>query len=100
MSIAPQVRGIDFLKNPELAQQLVDLLYALLNVNVQLTVGQAAQKLNPGTGRIIGTAPALILPIPLKLGTPIADSAATAASVSAQLNLLLAALRVTGQLPS
>lgn len=100
MPTAPKLTGLDFIRNPELVQQLVDLLFALRNVNVQLVVGQDSQALSAGKVNIVGSAPALTLPLPLKLAKPIADSTADAASVSAQLNLLLAALRKTGQLPS
>jgi len=95
----PTVSGVDLITDAQKVQQLIDLLFALRNINVQLVVGQASQTFSPGVSPIVGTPPALILPLPLKLATPIADSTATAASVSTQLNLLLAALRANGMLP-
>lgn len=96
----PNVSGADFFKNPALAQDLVTLLFALRNINVQLVVLQASQMLSAGTSPIVGTLPNLTLPLPIKLAMPVADSAATAASASAQLNALLSLLRKSGQLPS
>lgn len=100
MQPAPQLKGIDLIQNPALLQKQIDLLYALLNLNIQLVVGQGAQKLAPGASSIVGTPPRLTLPIPLKLPAPIADADGTGSGASDQLNLLLAALRSTGQLPS
>lgn len=97
---APRITGIDLLHSPEILQELVDMLYALRNINLQLVTQQGSLSFSPGTSQIFGKPPNLTLPVPLKLQNPIADSAATAASASAQLNLLLAALRKTGQLPS
>ncbi len=96
----PNLRGIDFIKNPAVLAAQIDMLYGLRNLNVQLVTGQASQQLAVGVSQISGSPPNLVLPLPFKLSAPIADSSATAASVSAQLNLLLAAMRVRGDLPS
>lgn len=95
----PVLSGVDLITQRQLLQQQIDLLYALRNINVQLVVGQASQVFAPGVSPIVGSAPSLVLPLPLKLAAPIADSSATVASVSAKLNLLLAALRANGMLP-
>ena len=87
-------------QEPQRVRDAFDLLNALAQMEVHIVVAGGAVALGPGKSALKGSPPALILPLPLKFATPIANSTATAASVSAQLNSLLAALRTTGQLPA
>lgn len=83
-------------------QRVIDafaLLNALAGLEMNLVVPAGSVAFGPGREAILGDPPKLILPIPLKFAAAIPNSTATVASVSAQLNLLLAALRITGQLP-
>lgn len=96
----PALTGVDFIRDPQVIAQQMAMLYGLRNLNVQLVIGQASQLFKPGISQITGSPPNLVLPLPLMLASPIANSTATAASVSAQLNLLLSALRATTQLPT
>lgn len=84
-------------QNPDAVRDAVQFLNLLIALECKVVVPSSIN--NPKVG-IVFSAKNAILPIPLKLAAPIADSSATAASVSTQLNLLLAALRATGQLPT
>ncbi len=90
----------DLLADSQRVRDAFALLNALATMEVHLVPTGAVDPLRPGGKPIRGDAPNLIMALPLRLGSPIANSTATAASVSTQLNLLLAALRETGQLPS
>lgn len=90
----------DLLSDPKRVRDALMLLNALVNLEVHLVPPGNVQALSPGNHPIRGDAPNLILPLPLMLPNAIADSTATAASASTQLNLLLAGLRSTRQLPS
>ncbi len=82
--------------NPAAVRQAVEAVNLLISLQVEVTTANSTR----GSQQAIVTSPdRFLLPIPLKLQAPIADSVATADSVSAQLNLLLVALRQTGQLP-
>ena len=85
------------MENPTAVRDAITFLNLLISLECRIVVPSGSN--NPKQG-IVFAAKNAILPIPLKLGAPIADSTASAASVSAQLNLLLAALRTTGQLPT
>ena len=85
------------IENPNAVRDAMRFLNLVISLEVQVT--QASGLANPKRGIVFAGRNA-VLPIPLQLRAPIADSTATAASVSAQLNLLLAALRSTGQLPT
>ncbi len=88
--------ALELIQNPQRVRDAFQLLNLLASAEVRVvTTGGTT-----GTASILVSGQNAVIPIPLKLATPIADSTATAASVSAQLNALLAALRVTGQLPS
>ena len=89
-----------FFANPEKLQHAIDLLNGLAALDVQIVSAGGVTSDRPGHASIMGDPGAMILPLPLKLAAPIADSTASALSVSTQLNLLLAALRKNGQLPS
>jgi hypothetical protein len=90
----------DLLTDPKRVRDAFQILNALVDLEVHLVPAGNVQALSPGNHPIRGDAPNLILPLPLMLPRAIADSSATAASASAQLNLLLAGLRTTRQLPS
>lgn len=90
----------DLLSDPQRVRDALALLNALASLEVHYVVGGAANRGGPGAAALKGEAPNLVLPLPLRLPSPIADSTATAASVSTQLNLLLAGLRTTPLLPS
>lgn len=90
----------ELLGDPQRVRDALELLNALAALEVHLVVSGGAVELGPGKAAIKGAPPTLVLPLPLKFATPIADSTATAFSVSTQLNLLLAALRTNGQNPS
>lgn len=90
----------DLLGDSQRVRDAFALLNAMVTLNVQLVRAQSAISLAPGQNNIKGDPPNLVLPLPLMLDSAIADSTATAASVSTQLNLLLAALRKTKMLPS
>ena len=85
---------------PEMVIELIGKLAALLQLEVHLVTPGNVAALSPGNKPLQGDEGGIILPLPLKFTRSISDSTATAASVSAQLNLLLAELRKTGQLPS
>ena len=90
----------DLLGDPQRIRDAIDLLNAIATMEVHLVAPGNVAPLSPGNRPIRGDPPNLILPLPLKFTAAITDSTATAASASAQLNLLLAELRKTGQLPS
>ena len=98
--LAPPQNLADLLSDPQRIRDAFELLSALAALQVHLVPPGNVAALAPGNRSIIGDPPNLILPLPLKFTTAIANSSATAASVSTQLNLLLAELRKTGQLPS
>ena len=83
------------IKEPNRVKNLVEFVDSLKLAEVKLTLPDPR-----GSAALVIADENIIIPIPLKLSAPIADSTATAASVSTQLNLLLAALRSTGQLPT
>ena len=87
-------------QDPQRIRDAIELLNALSQLQVQLVPVGSSRPLSSGNRSIVGEPPALILPLPIAMQTAIADSTATAASVSAQLNALLAALRLTKLLPS
>lgn len=89
----------DLLSDPQRVRDAFDLLNALSDLEVHLVPAGTAT-IGRGVAAIKGDPPSLILPLPIKLSSAIADSTATAASVSAQLNALLAGLRSTGMLPA
>ena len=90
----------DLLANPQRIRDAISLLNGLLEMEVRLVPPGGVAPLQSGYKQIIGDPPALVLPLPLKFRRPIADSTATAASASAQLNILLAELRANSQNPS
>lgn len=67
-------------------------------IGMQVEIANANSTRN-SQNAIITSSDRYLLPIPVKLDTPISNANGTAASASDQLNLLLAALRRTGQLP-
>lgn len=97
----PQING-DFFgwtqKYPQAADDLISIVNRLYNLEYQL--------IRPGSNTggvqnvLVPSAQNIVLALPLKFAAPITNSTATAASVSTQLNLLLAQLRLTGQLPT
>ncbi len=90
----------DLVRDPSSVRDGFELLNAIAEINVRLVTPGGSEPLESGRSQIRGEAPDLILPLPLKLPSAIADSTASAASVSAQLNALLAGLRATGMLPT
>lgn len=109
----PQLTGMDFIRDPQVIQQQIGLLYALRNMNVRLTVGQASQALASGVSQIVGNPPNLVLPLPLvspngawalPTGTFTRATFDTATVTTAQLAQRVAALeqdlRAVGILPS
>lgn len=90
----------ELLQDPQRVRDALLLLNALSQLEVHLVPPGSSPALSPGNKIIKGDPPALILPLPLQFRSAIADSTATAASVSAQLNLLLAELRAVRQLPT
>lgn len=88
------------LQEPQRVRDAIALLNGLAQIQVILQPVGSARPLASGNRSIVGEPPNLVLPLPIAMQTAIADSTATAASVSAQLNLLLAALRLTKLLPS
>lgn len=84
-------------RHPQAADELVRAVNLLMALELKLVVPTAYNPAKEAIARS-GTNYALILP--LKFSAPIANSTATAANVSTQLNSLLAALRSTGQLPA
>lgn len=95
----PKLTTKDFIMHPLLLDQQLALLYALRNLNFTIVPLSGSNALAPSASQIIGSPPNLIMPLPLMLDAPIADSSATAASVSTTLNLLLGAMRRRGDLP-
>ena len=85
--------------DPSKIQDAINLLNALASIEVVLVPASSTAPLVRGERQIQGEPPNLVLPIPIQCASPIADSVANAASVSAQLNTLLAQLRVTRILP-
>lgn len=84
-------------KYPEAADELVRAVNLMLDMKVRLVTPDG---FNSAQSAIVTSPQQYFLAVPLKFRRAIADSTATAASVSAQLNLLLAELRATGQLPT
>ena len=85
------------IENPEAVRLAVQLVNLLSAVEIRIVPASSYNRTN---NPIVISGTNAILPVPLQLAAPISDSTATAASVSSQLNLLLAALRSTGQLPT
>ena len=83
------------LRDPTDIKRTLQLVPKMMDARMVLTVPDTR-----GQVTIVMSEENMVVPIPIKLTAPIADSTATAASVSTQLNLLLAALRRTGQLPT
>jgi len=82
---------------PQAADELIRIVNQLVALELALaTPGQNTR----GLSAIVPSQTNLKLVLPLKFDAPIANSTASAASVSAQLNLVLAQLRLTGILPS
>lgn len=78
-----------------------DDLIRIVNLMYALEVGLVTPSANTrGKTAIITAENNLVLNLPLKFDAPIANSTASAASASAQLNLVLAQLRRTGLLPT
>lgn len=90
----------ELLTDPQRVRDAFALLNALAEMQVVLVVPGGSAPLAPGNKTLRGEPPNIIMPLPLKCTRAISDSTATAASVSTQLNLLLAELRKTGQLPT
>jgi hypothetical protein len=90
----------DLLSDPQRIRDAMALLNGLAKLQVQLTVASAAINLKTPNRLIAGDPPNLILPIPLMLDAPIANSNGTAANINTQFCLLLQKLRTTGQLPT
>ena len=84
-------------KHPQAADDLVRAVNLMLALELKLVNASAY---NVGKTAILRSANNYALMLPLQFRQPIADSTATAANVSAQLNSLLAELRLTGQLPT
>lgn len=89
----------DLFRDGQRVSDAFALLNALATMEVHLVTPGAVDPLGPGGKPIRGDPPNLILTLPLKIAAPIANSTATAASASARLNDLLAALRVVKILP-
>ena len=86
----------ELLQNPQRVRDAFDALNLILAMRVQLTTPGSTR----GIASLVTSGERYTLPIPLQFSTPIANSTATAANVSAQLNTLLQAMRSTGQLPT
>lgn len=86
----------ELLQSPQRVRDAFELLNALAAAKVSVVALSSTR----GDQSLLISSQGITIPVPLKLDRAIADSTATAASVSAQLNALLAALRRTGQLPS
>lgn len=86
--------------DPERLRAAWELLNALAQMSAALVPVAGSVAFGVGKPLIKGEPPNLILTLPFQFQVPIANATATAASASAQLNLLLAQLRLTGQLPS
>lgn len=86
----------ELIQDPQRVRDAFTLLNLLLGAQVRLV--SSGKTDTPLT--ISGTT--LIIPVPVKLDTPIADAQTTPnqSKLLIQFNLLLAALRRTGQLPS
>jgi hypothetical protein len=95
MQIPPPATLADLLQDPQRVRDANKALNLLLAAQVSITQPITTR----GLESLIVSRENIVIPVPLQLSAPIADSAATAASASTQLNLLLAALRRTGQLP-
>jgi hypothetical protein len=88
--------AVELIKDPQRVADAFMLLNLLLSAQVEVTMPNSTR----GVESIVVSGQNILIPIPLKLSTAIADASATALSASTQLNLLLAALRRTRQLPS
>ena len=84
-------------KHPQAADDLVRAVNLLLALEVKLVNSNAN---NTGKTAILRSANNYVLTLPIQFASPIADSTATAANVSTQLNSLLAALRTAKILPT
>ncbi len=82
---------------PEAADELVKAVNLMLSMRVELVTPNGY---NSAQTAILASPNQYLLALPVRFRAPIADSSATAASASAQLNLLLAELRATKQLPA
>lgn len=83
--------------NPQQVAQYFAIVYAMQNAQLAITINGTTTKVPI---RFSVENALFSIELPNRLSSAIADSSATAASVSTQLNLLLAAMRVTKQLPS
>jgi len=90
----------ELMADPQRIRDAIALLNALSQLEVRLVPPGGVRPLASGYKQILGDPPSLVLPLPLQLPSAIADSSTTAASVSAQLNLLLSGLRLTKILPT
>lgn len=92
----PTTRIGQLLRNPQRLRDALEFVELLMEAQILVTLPNSTR----GISSLAISAQNIVFPVPLKIAVPIADSTSTAASVSTQLNLLLAALRVTGQLPT
>jgi hypothetical protein len=84
-------------KHPQAADELIQIVNLMRAMELGLVTPSANTR---GKEVLIASENNLVLNLPLKFSAPIADSTASAASVSTQLNLVLAQLRLTGILPT
>lgn len=90
----------DIFEDPEIAFAALRELKAIREARLKLVASDGNTSAVNATALFKPDAGGLTLLLPLQFKTAIADSTATAASVSTTLNTLLAQLRANGQLPS
>lgn len=90
----------DLLADEERVRDALRLLNGLAQLNVQLVRPGASVALAPGKATIQGELENLLLPLPLMFASPIANPAATTASLQTAVIALLTGLRANGQLPA
>lgn len=86
------------MRYPDAADELIQIVNRMYGMRWQLV--RPGGNTGGTNAVLLDSDQSMILAAPLQFAAPIANSTATAASVSTQLNLLLAQLRLTGQLPS
>lgn len=84
------------MQDPQRVRDAFAVLNLLLSMRVQITTPGSTR----GVSSLVTSGEKYVIPIPLGFTAPIANSSATAASASAQLNTLLQAMRNTNQLPT
>lgn len=60
----PNLRGVDFIRDPQVIAQQMAMLYGLRNLSPQMVVAQSSQLFAAGFSPIVGDPPNLVLPMP------------------------------------